>query len=55
MSSSLEDAAMKLFTRNKSEQNDGRDYFWIWEVLVFVTVTPALVYAVSSLQNLPVA
>jgi hypothetical protein len=54
MSSSLEDETMKLFTRNKSEQNDQRDYFWVFEVLVFVTVTPALVYAVSSLQHLPV-
>lgn len=27
---------------------------WIWEVLIFATVTPALVHGVLSLQNLPI-
>ena len=32
-----------------------RDYFKIWEILVFTVVTPALVYGVLSINNLPIA
>ena len=32
-----------------------RDYFKIWEILIFTVVTPALVYGVLSIGNVPVA
>ncbi len=31
-----------------------RDYFWVVEVLIFVTITPALVHSVLALRDLPV-
>lgn len=34
-------------------KRDQRDYYWIWEVLVFATISPALVYAILSVQTLP--
>ena len=30
-----------------------RSYGWVFEVLILATVTPALVYGVLSLRNLP--
>jgi hypothetical protein len=41
-----------------TKQVDGRRgerYQWVLEVLILVTVTPALVFAVTSLQGLPIA
>jgi len=32
-----------------------RDYFAIWEVLVFAVVTPALVYGVLAINHVPIA
>lgn len=32
-----------------------RDFTWMVEVLLMVCVTPALVYGVTSLSNLPIA
>lgn len=40
-------------TTDKKVDREHRSYQWIWEVLIFVTVTPALVHVVTSLQNLP--
>lgn len=31
-----------------------RDYFRIWEILILATVTPAIVYGVYSIGNVPV-
>jgi len=31
-----------------------RNYFGIWEILIVATVTPALVYGVWTIGNLPV-
>ena len=35
--------------------NHKRDYFAIWEILVFAVVTPALVYGVLTINNVPIA
>ena len=40
-------------TSNQTERRQGR-FDWIFEVLVFATVTPALVYGVLMLNELPV-
>jgi hypothetical protein len=44
---------------NRANQSGGprtrRNYTVIFEILLVVMVTPALVYGVSSLNNLPVA
>ena len=46
--------------RNKTTENStvpsrqGR-FDWIYEIAIFAVITPALVYGVVSLNNLPVA
>lgn len=40
-------------TTEKRVKREPRSYFWIVEVLIFVTITPALVHSVTSLQHLP--
>jgi hypothetical protein len=37
------------------QERDRHSYEWIWEVLILLTVTPAVVYGVLSLQHIPVA
>lgn len=41
--------------RDHREKRGGSVSEWIWEILLIVTVTPAAVYGVASLNNLPVA
>jgi len=40
-------------TSEKRVEREPRNFQWVLEVLILVTVTPALVYAVTSLHNLP--
>jgi hypothetical protein len=46
---------MAANTPEKSDKKEGGVPEWIWEVLLIVTVTPALLYALAPLQALPVA
>lgn len=32
-----------------------RDYYKLWEVLIFAVVTPAIAYGVLALNNVPIA
>jgi len=32
-----------------------RDYFAIWEVVIFAAVMPALVYGILAINNVPIA
>lgn len=42
-------------TTKQVNERRGERYQWVLEVLLLVTVTPALVFAVASLQGLPIA
>jgi hypothetical protein len=39
---------------NEGRNRTYRDFTWVYEVMLFLTVTPALVYGVASLGNLPI-
>ena len=39
---------------DKRVERESHGFQWIWEVLIFAIVTPALVHGVLSLQNLPI-
>ena len=39
-------------TRKTEQREEGR-FYWIFEILVLATVTPALFYAIFTLNDLP--
>lgn len=44
----------KVMTKKNDRRKSGR-FEWIFELAVFITITPAVVYGMLSLNNLPVA
>lgn len=38
----------------KKDVRRQRNFDWVWEVLLLVTVAPAIVYGIGSLNYLPV-
>ncbi|HEX6993214.1 MAG TPA: hypothetical protein VF339_03625 [Gammaproteobacteria bacterium] len=44
-------------TKSSSTQKGTRDYdfTWVYEILVLIIVTPALVHGITSLKDLPIA
>ena len=45
---------MSNSTSDRSERRDSGRFNWILEVGVFAIVTPALIYGVLSLGNMPI-
>ena len=39
--------------KHSRRHTGGQD--WVWEILIFVTVLPALVFGITSIGNLPLA
>jgi|GEM_PF-5473806 len=43
-------------TKSSTKQNGTRnfDFTWVYEVLVLIVVTPALVHSITALKDLPI-
>ncbi|MCZ6759968.1 MAG: hypothetical protein ACE1ZS_07525 [Candidatus Poribacteria bacterium] len=46
---------MSKVTSEKNDRRKSERFEWIMELAIFMTITPAVVYGMLSLNNLPVA
>jgi hypothetical protein len=45
---------MNSTSKRKIEQREKHIPDWIWELLIVVTVTPAIIYGIGSVSNFPI-